>query len=279
MIIAAIFLVIFLYIGYIGLIIFLSIGVAIGLVYAIYVYVKSFIAASKGLHTVTAKGKARTFFLKWFVLFKDTTKFAFLDNFSIARAAIIKSHGYRFLSFRKWMWLVIAPATLIFGTVLILAIILLQGLILFDIAFLLLSIVLLLCAVFLVLDFGYAIIATVKNFGSAFAGKDNIFLQIEFDKNSDLKGLGAGIVKYYKVLFSYCNGIWNENYLLGKSNLGMAGTYRLFSFQRYFLYLSIVTLMLTAAIVDLILMIGLTAIFPVILIANLLWLPIALIVR
>ena len=79
-IIAAIFLVIFLYIGYIGLIIFLSIGVAIGLAYAIYIYVKSFITAAKKLNTITARGKVKSFLLKWFVLFKETTKLAFLEN-------------------------------------------------------------------------------------------------------------------------------------------------------------------------------------------------------
>lgn len=279
LIIAAIFLVIFLYIGYIGLIIFLSIGVAIGLAYAIYIYVKSFIAVAKKLHTITARGKVKSFFLKWFVLFKDTTKLAFWDNFSVAKTAITKSHGYKFLSFRKWMWLVVAPATLVFGTILILAIILLQSVILFAIAFLVATIVLLLCIVFLVLDFGYAIVATVKNFGSSFTGKGNIFLQIEFTKSSNFKGLGVGIVNYYKIMLAYCKGIWDENYLLSKSNIAMASTYKILSFQRYFLYLSIVALMLIAAIVDLILIIGLTAIFLIILIANLLWLPIALILR
>lgn len=279
LIIAAIFLVIFFYIGYIGLIIFLSIGVAIGLAYAIYIYVKSFITVAKRLHTITARGKVKSFFLKWFVLFKDTTKLAFVDNFSIAKTAITKSHGYKFLSFRKWMWLIVVPATLVFGTILILAIILLQGVLLFAIAFIVAAIVLLLCIIFLLLDFGYAIIATVKNFGSSFAGKGNIFLKIEFTKSSDLKGLGLGIVKYYKVMFSYCKGIWSENYLLSKSNIAMASTYRIISFQRYFLYLSIVSLMLLAAIMNLLLIIGLTIIFLIMLIANILWLPIALIIR
>ena len=177
------------------------------------------------------------------------------------------------------MWLVVAPATLVFGTILILAIILLQGAILFAIAFLVATIVLLLCIVFLVLDFGYAIIATVRNFGSSFAGKGNIFRQIKFTKNSNLKGLGVGIVNYYKIMFAYCKGIWDENYLLSKNNIAMASGYRILSFQRYFLYLSIVALMLIAAIVDLILLIGFTIIFLILLIANLVWLPIALILR
>lgn len=279
LIIAVIFLIIFLYIGYIALIVFLSIGLAIGLAYAIYIYIKSFITIAKKLHTITARGKAKSFFLKWFMLFKDTTKLAFVDNFSIAKAAIIKSHGYKFLSFKKWMWLIVAPATLVFGTSLILAIIILQGMILLAIAFILTAIILLFCSVFLLLDFVYAIIATLKNFGSSFAGKDNIFRQIEFTKSANLKGLGGGIKKYYKVMLSYCKSIWNENYLLSKSNITMAHTYRIFSLQRYFLYLSVVSLMFIAIIVDLVLILGLTLIFAFVVIANLIWLPVALIFR
>ena len=124
---AAFFAVIFFYVGYIGLIIFLSIGAVVGLAYSIYVYVKSFVTATKGLGSVTARNAFLTILLKWFTLYKEASRLAFIDNFSIARSAVTKSHGYRILSFRKWMWLMVAPATLIFGTVLIAAVIIIQG--------------------------------------------------------------------------------------------------------------------------------------------------------
>ncbi len=279
LIFAAFFAVIFFYVGYIGLIIFLSIGAAVGLAYSIYIYIKSFVSAAKGLGTVTARNVFATILLKWFTLYKETSRNAFLDNFVIARNAVTKSHSYRILSFRKWMWLMVAPATLIFGTALIFAIIIIQGgllLAFFGTAFLL---ILLFCVLMLLVCLLYGIVATIRNLKVAFSGKPNIFCSFDFSMTAKLSEFPLAMKGYLTTIVSYINGIWAENFALGKSNIGMAGGYRLFSIQRYFLYLSIIGLMTVAIIFSCVIFLLLVILFPIMVITNFIFILIAMLMR
>lgn len=271
--------VIILYVGWIGLLIFLGIGVVIGLVYAIYIYIKSLISATKGLGNVRAKNAFLTFLLKWFTLYKLSCKYAFSDNFSVARNAWTKAHNYKVLSFRRWMWFVVSPATLIFGTLLIFAVTLLQGILMLVACVIALYLVFLLCVVMLLAGLVYGFVATVVNFKLAFAGKQNVFTGFDFTLAAKLSDLPSKIKTYWSTVISYIVGIWTENFALGKSNIRMASGYRLFSIQRYFLYVSIVGLIVAALVFDLVLLVLMLLLFPLMIVVNFVWILIAMIVR
>lgn len=279
LIFAGFFAVIFLYIGYIGLIIFLSIGVAIGLGYALYIYIKCFVAATKSLSGVSSINLFKTTVLRWFTLFKIASRNAFSDNVAVAHSALIKSHAYRFLSFRKWMWIIVAPTTFIFGSVLIVAAIALQALLLLIAVFFVIGVILLLCALMFVADIVYSVIATCKNFSPAFAGKDNIFKCFEFNMSSSFKAIPSSTKNYFVTFASYMKGIWDENLALGKSNIRMGSGYKLLSFQRYFLYISIATLILIAIILNLLMSLVLWVVFVLIFASYILWTLIATPIR
>lgn len=271
LIFAGIFAVIFFYIGYIGLIIFLSIGVAIGLGYALYIYIKNFVAATKSLSSVSSTNLFKTTVLRWFTLFKVASRDAFSDNVAVARSALIKSHGYRFLSFRKWMWIIVAPATFIFGSALIVAVIVLQALLLLTAVLIVIGIIFILCALMFIADIVYSIIATCKNFSPAFAGKDNIIKCFEFNISSSFKAIPTSAKNYFVTLGSYMKGMWDENLALGKSNIRMGSGYELLSFQRYFLFLSIATLILISIIFNSLMSLVLGVAFVLIFASNVLW--------
>lgn len=279
LIFAGIFAVIFLYIGYIGLIIFLSIGAAIGLGYALYIYIKCFVAATKSLSSISSTNLFKTTVLRWFTLFKVASRDAFADNVVVARSALIKSHAYRFLSFRKWMWIIVAPATFIFGSVLIVAVIALQALLLLMAVFIVFGIIAILCALMFIVDIVYSVIATFKNFSPAFTGKDNIFKCFEFNISSCFKAIPTSVKNYFATLVSYMKGIWDENLALGKSNIRMGSGYKLLSFQRYFLFVSIATLIIIAIIFNVLMLLVLSIAFIPIFATNILWTLIATLIR
>ena len=74
-------------------------------------------------------------------------------------------------------------------------------------------------------------------------------------------------------------GIWDENLALGKSNIRMGSGYKLLSFQRYFLFLSIATLTLIAIIFNLLMSLALCVAFVLIFVSNILWTLIATPIR
>ena len=135
LVIAAVLAMMALYIGAFILFIFLGIGVGIAFIYAIVVYIKSFATAIPTMKKVSGSGVISTIFLRYFVLLKETSILTFKDNISIAHSSLIKAHSYRLFSFKKWMWLIVAPSILIIGSGLIILLAFLQFGLLFYLAF------------------------------------------------------------------------------------------------------------------------------------------------
>ena len=271
LVIAGIIAVIFVYIGWIGLLIFLGIGAAVGLVYAIYIYVKSFVSAIKTIGGVSSSNVLKTTLLRWFTLFKIASADAFGDNVSVSKNAITKSHAYRFFSFRKWMWLMVALSTFIFGTALIVAVIVVQAVLIAVAASVLLGIIFVMCAAMFIADLFYAIIFTIIKFPSALAYKDNVFKSFDFSKGASIRYIPAYIAKYFVTVISYLQGIWSENLSLGKNNVATASTRRILSIKKYFLYMSIIALCIIALLVDAVILISLTVVFVPFLLFNFVW--------
>ena len=115
------------YIGMIILYISLGIGCFIGFVYAIISYVRAHITAAK-YYSVKYKGLGVV--RRFTAYMKDTARDSLSENLYVAKGAFNRFLFHRFLSFRKWMWLVVAPSVLIFGTFTVLVFLMVELLIL-----------------------------------------------------------------------------------------------------------------------------------------------------
>lgn len=271
LVLAAIVAVLAIYVGYIALIIFLGVGAVIGLAYALYVYIKCFIVAIASSTGVAASTPLKTTALRWFTIAKLASRDAFVENVSVARNALTKSHAYRILSFRKWMWIMVALATIVFGSMLIVAVVVLQVLLLFIALSVAVGILAALALLVLLVDAVYSVIAVIKSLGSAFAGKDNVFKSFAFSLSSGFCAIPGSVKRYYVTVISYMTGIFSEGLALGRRNVAFGSRYGLISIRRVALLVSAVTLVLAAILFDALLLIVLSVIFVLIFVANVLW--------
>ena len=67
--IAAVLAVVFVYIGWIALVVIMAVGLTIGLGYSLYIYIKNLILAASGITSVTGNNLFATIMLRWVTLF------------------------------------------------------------------------------------------------------------------------------------------------------------------------------------------------------------------
>jgi len=254
---------------------FMCIGVALGVFYALVVYIRAFVDACRQVGNVRARNGVTKFIFRWGVLFGKASWFACRDNFNIARNALLRASGYRLLSFKKWMWLLVAPSIMIFGTLLIAAIALLQLFMFAMAAFMIFWLLMLILALLFLGAFIYGVIDTVRNFSYTASRHNNIFTSFDFSKYAAFGELFPIHVKgYFQSLFGYCKDICTENWSQGITNFKSANTYSLFSFWRYFLLLSPVSLNLISALAVILFCVFFFLLFVPMFLANVVWLVI-----
>lgn len=258
------------------LFVFLGIGCAIGLFYAIVVYVRSFVGACRTLGTVGVRNGLGRFLLKWAKLFGLASWYALKENFAIAQNALIKAGGYRFLSFKKWMWLVVAPTVLVCGALLIVAVIFLQLFVFFSATMFLVGLVLTALALLFLAGTVYAVIQTVRNIPYAWRNNGNIFASFDFSKYPYWKDLFPVHVKgYFGSLFGCCKDIFVENWNQGVSNFQTSKGYSIFSIVKYFLLITPVSILLFSLPFLFAFVVFFLIVFPLMLLANVIWIVIA----
>lgn len=107
---------------------FLAVGVMIGLFYAIRSFVRGCITAKRSLssYASTRVGKFSIIFDKLLYFNVEAAKNAFAENKTVATNAFSKSKSLRILSFKKWMWLIVALSVMVFGCIIIALVVILQ---------------------------------------------------------------------------------------------------------------------------------------------------------
>ena len=115
-------------VGWYILLAFLGIGLLIGGGCALYIYFKSLKKAINLANTNVTYGMSKwgNFFKKLFYVFFQSAKLTLVDCFSFAGNAFIKSHAYKIISFRKWMWIIAALSIIVFGFIFVVSLLLLQ---------------------------------------------------------------------------------------------------------------------------------------------------------
>lgn len=267
-----------LYLGYIVLLIFLGIGSLIGLIYAIIVYVKSFIDACGTLGCMHGRNKLTSFLVKWWRLLKNTSLNAFKSNLSVAHSALIKAGGYRFLSFRKWMWFIVAPTVLIFGTAMIVFIILVQLLLMLILSLIILFIAMIALAIYVLIGIGYSFWSVIPITILAFSG-NNPFGALDFSRYFTFSNYGNFIKQYFSALFRWVKTLWGDSVSLVGSNFAKAGRYVAINPIKYFFYISSLTIMALACVIIGLVVVVLSIVFIPIAIAEIIWALIAKIIK
>ena len=276
LVVIAIIFFIALYIGGIVLAVFLGIGVAIGLAYTLYVYIKSLVAACRNLGGSSVSNRLLGFLLGWLKLVALTSWYAFRENLQVANNAIIKAGAYRFLSFKKWMWLIVAPTVLLVGSALILFLAMVHLSVFLALAYLVLWLIVLALALMLAVSVVYALINTVRNFPDAVRTHGNALASFDFTRSAQFGEIFPVYVKgYFASLGGYIASIFSDNWAQSVNNFQSRTYHSLVSFWHYFLMISPVGLMAVSLVSALLVgAVYLVLFFPLFL-ANLIWICIA----
>ena len=277
LIIAAVLAILAIYVGLFILFIFLGIGIGIAFIYAVIIYVRAFKSSIPAVKMTTGKGAISTIFLKFFVLLKDTSVLAFKDNLSIAHSAIIKAHSYRFISFRKWMWLIVAPSVLIMGSALIIMLALLQFQLVAFISLLIISVVgliILCCAII------NMITAIVNNLSILKKTCSVHRLQcFEFSNFTTYNSFAISCKTYWSDFVAIIKDIYTDNITAIKVNYADAISYGLLHIKRYYYLGTIVaTYLATLMFVFGVIVVRMIAFIPLLL-ANIFWATIMAIIN
>lgn len=107
---------------------FLAVGALIGLYYASRSYIRGlkFAKRSLSLYADSRSNKLLVLMGKLKFFNAETAKRSFYENKLVMQQAYNKSKAYRILSFKKWMWLVVALSNMIFGCAIIAIFVVLQ---------------------------------------------------------------------------------------------------------------------------------------------------------
>ncbi|MBQ3063414.1 MAG: hypothetical protein IJC99_01245 [Clostridia bacterium] len=264
------------YLSAIVLAVFLGIGGVIGLAYTLYVYVKALASACQNLGGSSVSNKFLAFLLGWLKLVGLTSLYAFRENLQVANNAIIKAGGYRFLSFKKWMWLAVAVTVMLIGTVLILFLALVHLGVFLALAYLAFWLVVAALALMLAVSVVYAVINTVRNFLSATGMHGNIFTSFDFSGSAQFSELFPVYVKgYFGTLWGYITSIFSDNWSQSVTNFQAASGYSLVSFWHYFLLISPIGLQIVSAVAAVMLGVFFLVLFFPLFLANVIWLCIS----
>lgn len=275
LVVLALGLMLFFYVGAIALAIFMGIGVGIAAVYALIVYIKALVEAIQSLGG-NFENSLSGVLKKWATLVMTASGIAFKNNLAVASNALGKSHNYRLISPRRWMWFIVAPATLIIGTAVICAVILLQLFIFVALAFAVIFAMAVYIAVAFLCACGYSVIFFVKYlFDEDLRG----IFAFNFTMSASLAELGGAIKNYFVSLWTVCVNVWKNNFDVGRDNRSYASNYKIFMPQYVFLTASLISMPLISTILDaVVLLIGFICFIPIV-IACFIWSLIAMLIN
>lgn len=266
------------YFGGIILLIFLGIGVLIGGVCAIIAYINAFVDACKSLGNITGNSPIGTFFKKWWYLFKTSSLTAFKNNFSFAHNALIRAGGHKLLSFKKWMWFIVAPSVIIFGTAMIAVFALLQISLIGFVLYVIISLLLIVASIYFVIGLGYSFWKVGKETAFSFS-LSNPFTSINFCRGYKISDFTFFVKNYFSSVIALIANIWKGSIALCSNNIASASGYPAINLVRFFLLFSPISIMFVTVLFIALIAIASIVVFIPLAIAKLFWCLLSLIIK
>lgn len=185
----------------------LGIGLLIGFVYALIVYVRGFRDAVGSCSS--PYGGALGFLHSWLLLFLYTVRGAWMHNIDAIRDMWGHFCGYsRLLSFRKWMWFAAIPAVFL-GTIgMTFAVTWLQLVLIFGVASLLFSLSFVVAAVMLVFVLVVGLVYLCRACGGAIS-TTRVYGTLDFSFNADMGALRNGYITFLSGMRDFTAELWS----------------------------------------------------------------------
>ncbi len=231
------------------LVAFLGVGVLIGLVYALFVYIRAFIhsVGNLGGYAPRSTGAVMCVIEKLFALNAMTAVEAFNTNLYNASGALARGQAYRFLSFRKWMWYVAALSMVVLGVVLIAAIIILQFALFLGLVAALVGVIVAICFLYFAASLFYGLgYATAYFFGACRSELD--FSGYTFTKYVTFHDVGFCLGTAFTSLGRMLSEFWRNTLDRARDNFNDGLSRPLKSLYRWLELVSPVALVLWAAV-------------------------------
>ncbi len=228
---------------------FLGVGVAIGLVYALIVYIRALIHAIGNLGGYSPRSSSAVMCVieKLFALNAMTAVEAFNANLSNAAGALTRSQSYRLISFRKWMWLIAALSMVVFGVLLIGAFIFLQFGAFLGLVAALVGIVVAICFLYFFVSLFYGLgYATMYFFGACRSELD--FSGYTFTKYATFHDVGFCLATAFTSLGRTIAEFWRSTLDRARDNFNDGMSRPLYSLYRWLLLVSPAALVLWAGV-------------------------------
>lgn len=206
-VVLAVLLYFFAYIALAVLGVMVGVGLLIGFVYALIVYVRGFRDAV-GECSSPYSG-AVGFLHSWLLLFLYTVRGAWVHNIDAIRDMWGRFCGYsRLLSFRKWMWFVAIPAVFL-GTIgMTLAVTWLQLFLILTAASFILTLSVAVAAVMLVFLLVAGIVFLCRSCGGAI-GTTRVYGTLDFSTNADMGSLRNGYLTFLSGMRDFTRELWS----------------------------------------------------------------------
>lgn len=231
------------------LIAFLGVGVFIGLVYALIVYIRALFHAMGNLGSYVPRSNSAVLGVieKLFALNAMTAVEAFNTNRFNAGSALTRAQSYRLISFRKYMWLIAALSMVVFGILLIGAFIALQFGIFLSLAAALVGVVAAICFLYFFAAFFYGLgYETAYFFGSCRSELD--FSCYTFTRYVTFRDVADCLRTAFSPLGRMISEFWRNTLDRARDNFTDGMSRPLYSLYRWLQLISPATLVLWAGV-------------------------------
>lgn len=272
LVIAAIIIGVLIYFAWYVLLAFLALGLLLGCLYSLMVYAKAMYQAIQDIRYNPPQATSTFMALVkgyWLFLF-EVTRHSAIETASVAQNSFYKFLNNRFLSFQKWMWLIVSGTIIVGGVVFVIAISAIQITLFLALvwvmAMLIITAMLINVAVALVYTTVLEISDIVKNTGM-FLGLSSF----DFTSSASYPVLIANFPALRDNAKAYYAAIFNDYLERARLFISLSKAYRIISIKKWFNLASALTVSVCFIVYNLIYSILYLVAFILIWIVNAVW--------
>ena len=272
LVIAAIIIGVLIYFAAYVLLAFLALGLLLGCLYCLIVYAKAMYEAIQDIryNPPQAANTMLTFIKGYWIFFFGVTRHSIIEAASVAQNSFYKFLNYRFLSFQKWMWLVVAGTILVGEVVFTIAIIALQFAILATVIYLVCMLILAALLINLIVALVYTTVLEISDIcknTAMYLGLSSF----DFSSSASYPVLIANFPALRDNLRAYYGAILSDYLERMRMFIGMSKAYRLISVRKWFNLASALTISVCFVVYNLIYTVLYLIAFLLIFIVNAIW--------